>query len=706
MKFLESLKQLNIKILYSLLAATGLLITSFLIFSPYIPYSINFNVGDIAPTTIESPRYLEFESKSDLEKTIKLRQERAQLAEKIYSIDEETTKITQAKVISSFTKLKELRTQNQPIKNNPSFADITYVNTKELQAIKKLDNIAFSSIEYLTIKNTEQLLKTGINKINTANIKQTIYSNLEILDLDEIYKNFIFKIIINSLKPNLYYDEAKTLAAVEKEKESVSPFKTILKNKQQIILKNDIVTPEHIEILKALNIYGSRANIYQFISILILNFFLFLLLERFIYFFHYNPYYKSKKYFILIYIVSLIVLGFAKSIQEISILPNIFNFNFLIPIPLAAMLITLLIGPNISFISGILLSILITILNKSDFQLFIYLFLANSATLFTIYKKYTRTSLIASGYIVGILNVILVVTFGLFNEMQGFLWFAANITLAFVNGVVSSMLALAILPYFEGLFKITTKQQLLELSNLNHPLLKKLMLTAPGTYQHSLMVANFAETAAENIDANPLLARIGAYFHDVGKIKRPIFFSENQFSNENPHKTLSPRMSKIIIASHPKDGVEIAKKYKLPQVVKDIISEHHGTSLVSFFYSQVMKTEKTNTDKSIEKDFRYPGPKPSSKESGIIMLADSVEAAVRALEKPTPTKIENLINKIFKDKIDTGQLDQSPLSLQEINKIKESFLIVIKGISHNRLDYEEEIKNIISQNNKTNPSEK
>jgi cyclic-di-AMP phosphodiesterase PgpH len=693
----KPLRLINIKALYAILSVAGLLFLTTLVFSPFIPYSITLKIGDIAHTTIEAPRFIEFESIEDKQKTKQLRKKRTALVEKIYLPDENINKAIKSEIIGIFTNLKEFKNSKKNKQEYKIPEGINFLSKKQLASIARLDNMAFSSIEYLTIRNTEFFLTKGIETINTANIKHKIYKNLEILDLDKNYKEFIFDILINKLKPNLIYNEAATKTAIENERESIEHFKTVLKQGQQIILKHDLVTAKHIEILKALNIYGVKASLFKFAGLFLLIFLLFLLLERFIYYFYYNIVYTNKKYFILTYVIVLIIVVISLFTQKITLLPQFFNYYFLIPISLSTMLLCLLVTPHISLLCGTLISILVTIVYNLNFQIFIYLFFANCATLFAIYKKHTRSSLIVSGYIVGLFNMLMVITFGLFNEINDIFWFGGNMLLAFINGVVSSMLSLAILPYFESIFKITTRQTLLEISNLNHPLLKRLILTAPGTYQHSLMVANISESAAESIGANPLLARTGAYFHDIGKIKRPIFFAENQFSGENAHNTLSPRMSKLIIASHTKDGLELAVKYKLPPIIKDIITEHHGNSLVSFFYSQVLQTEEIKNTESIKEDFRYGGPKPSTKESGIIMLADSVEAAIRSIEKPTIAKIENLIEKIFQEKIEDKQLNDCPLSLREINTIKETFLTLFKGIYHNRLDYQEELENIIEQ---------
>ena len=360
------------------------------------------------------------------------------------------------------------------------------------------------------------------------------------------------------------------------------------------------------------------------------------------------------------------------------------------------MILSTLVTPNISMITGAVNALLISFMYGNDLDLFVYLFLSNCIATFSSYKKYRRSELIYSGYIIGVFNVLIVVSLLFFKGAIGLNVFFTTMMIAFFNGVISSMITLAILPYLETVFTITTNQSLLEICNLNHPLLKQLMLKAPGTYQHSLMVANLSEAAAESINADTVLCRVGAYFHDIGKMKRPIFFVENQFSIENPHKSLTPRMSKRIIASHVKDGIDLAQKYRLPQILQSFITEHHGTSLVSFFYTQAMQVEDQKLSQTIIDEFRYSGPRPSLKETGIVSLADSVEAAVRSMDRPTISKIEVLIEKIFNDKLSDNQLENCPLSMSEITTIKITFLKIFRGIYHTRVDYQDEIKQFSS----------
>jgi len=252
------------------------------------------------------------------------------------------------------------------------------------------------------------------------------------------------------------------------------------------------------------------------------------------------------------------------------------------------------------------------------------------------------------------------------------------------------VLTIGLLPFFESVFTLVTPLKLLEISNPNHPLLKKLLIEAPGTYHHSLMVGNLAEVATEDLGGNALLARAGAYFHDVGKLKRPDLFKENQFS-ENPHDRMTPNLSAVVITAHTKDGIEIATKYKLPLVIKDIIKQHHGTTLVAYFYYKALKSNEGEEikQKIKQETYRYEGPKPQSKEAAIVMLADSVEAAVRSMTEKTESKIEVLIRKIIKDKLDDGQLDKCQLTLADLDTIANSFMRVLSGYFHAREQYPE-----------------
>lgn len=273
-----------------------------------------------------------------------------------------------------------------------------------------------------------------------------------------------------------------------------------------------------------------------------------------------------------------------------------------------------------------------------------------------------------------------------------------------VNSVISTMLAMGILPYLERMFNITTNFRLFELSDLNSQVLKSLLLKAPGTYHHSILVANLAESAAETVSANSLLARVASYYHDIGKMNRPEYFVENQMDNDSKHSVIKTSLSVSILKSHIKEGVEMGKKYNLPSNVVDIIQEHHGNSLMIYFYHQA-KQESPDNGEPNKLDFSYPGPKPQTKEAAIIMLADAVEAASRSLAKPTPVRIEGLIKKIINNKFIDGELDDCDLTLMDLNKIANVFTRSLSTIFHSRVEYPEEREEVKDEEEDENISQ-
>jgi putative nucleotidyltransferase with HDIG domain len=246
-----------------------------------------------------------------------------------------------------------------------------------------------------------------------------------------------------------------------------------------------------------------------------------------------------------------------------------------------------------------------------------------------------------------------------------------------------------VLPYLEDMFGITTTFKLLELANPSQPLLRELQLKAPGTYHHSILVGNLAEAAAEAIGADALLVRVGSYYHDVGKTKRPYFFIENQLGMANQHDRISPRLSALVITAHVKEGLEMAREHKLPAILQEFIATHHGTSLVSYFYHQAVQAEGQRQVQ--EEHFRYPGPRPRTRETGIVMLADGVEAACRSLKTPTPEQIEQMVRKIVDKRLADGELSEAPLTLKEIEKISAAFIRILTGLFHHRIEYPDQV---------------
>jgi putative nucleotidyltransferase with HDIG domain len=299
-----------------------------------------------------------------------------------------------------------------------------------------------------------------------------------------------------------------------------------------------------------------------------------------------------------------------------------------------------------------------------------------------------RTALVRAGLWIGAVNATTALALDLLGASEPRLMLVTfDAFCGYASGLLATMVASILLPLFEWLFEITTSIKLLELSNLNLPLLKQLAERAPGTYHHSIMVGLLAEAGAEAIGGDALFARVACYYHDIGKSVRPSYFIENQSYMENRHDRLSPKMSSIVLANHVKQGIELARQHKLPPRIISIIPQHHGTGLMKYFYYKARKAADDSDSHALEQEFRYPGPKPQTKEAAIIMIADSVEAAARTVQEPTPPKLRNMIDMIIARIRDDGQLDECDITLREMRVVAESFVRTLMGIHHHRITY-------------------
>jgi hypothetical protein len=364
--------------------------------------------------------------------------------------------------------------------------------------------------------------------------------------------------------------------------------------------------------------------------------------------------------------------------------------SYFIPLAGMGMLITLLVGFNAGFMSVVIVGTLIAFLMAGKIEVFFVLLTGGKAGMLAIRGLRRRARILVAGLLVGAAKALAIVSIGLINGMEHVV-LAKDAAWGVASGIFSGFLVMGLLPFFEHVFKVPTNISLLELSDLNHPLLKKLAMEAPGTYHHSIMVGNLSEAACDSIGANSLLARVGAYYHDIGKIPKAEYFSENEMGAGSKHEKLAPSMSALIISKHVKEGVEIGRQHKLNSEIIDFIRQHHGDSLIAFFYQKAL--EKAGDASELkEENFRYPGPRPQTKERAIVLLADAVEASSRALEDPTPSSIRNLVKKIINNKFIDGQLDECDLTLRDMHNIAKSFERVLMGMFHVRVPYPEEPK--------------
>ncbi len=481
------------------------------------------------------------------------------------------------------------------------------------------------------------------------------------------------------IQPNLVLDTEKVNLARQEAYDSVEPVRIM--QGEIIVRKGDVVRPEHVKLLTDVGMiktgrdYGVLAGMTLAVLAMLAFMGFFVYQER-------PSVLQNGTQLALVGSVLVAMLAIGKLFSMIN-WPEIAYLN---PSALLGLLLTLLIDARVASVATIVMAVFLGLVWEMNWVVTVLALVGGLVAVLSVSKVSQRGDVMRAGFIVGGVNVFLLIALGLAGQN---IELVIHSYVGLLAGVLASVVTIGVLPYLESLFKITSPIRLLELSNPNHPLLRRLMLEAPGTYHHSILVGNLAEAAAESIGGDGLLARVGSHYHDIGKLRRPYFFVENQVGKDNPHDKMAPSLSTLIITSHVKDGVELASEFKLPPVVTQFIAQHHGTDLVRFFYHRAC--EASEDDSIEERDFRYLGPKPQGKEVAIVSLADATEAAVRSISKPNPGKIEGLVRKIIKDRLNSGELDESDLTFQDMDRIANAFTKVIMGMFHSRVEYPEQI---------------
>jgi putative nucleotidyltransferase with HDIG domain len=499
------------------------------------------------------------------------------------------------------------------------------------------------------------------------------------------------------LSPTLLYQERETTEGREAAAAQVRPVETQIRQGKTIVRVGEEVTETvgaHLEALR--NLQRPRSVVAQ-----LLGFFFFVAVFLYTiwrYFVYYQTRHRKIRNHTLLIVV--IVAGVLVAMRLMTALADILGermtlesfkdpstLYYAMPFAFGAVLVALLVDINLGIIVSMMIGSLIGLF-YGDIYLSAYVLMGSFAGIYSIRQYKDRAAILKAGLTIGIANFAALIGIGFLQQHPFTLAaVAGKAGIALTGGMLTSALVSMLLPALEALFKITTDIRLIELSNLNAPVLRRLSVDAPGTYHHSLMVGNLAEAAADAVEANPLLVRVGAYYHDIGKMLKPEYFVENQLFGINKHENLSPSMSCLIIASHVKDGLELAKEIGLAQRIRDMIPQHHGTRVMTYFYQKAKDLHEVQNQEVLETDFRYPGPKPQSKEAAIIMMADSVEAASRTLSNPTAVQIQGMINRLVDAIVADSQLDECDITMRDIRLVKLSFFKVLTGLYHRRIDY-------------------
>jgi putative nucleotidyltransferase with HDIG domain len=486
---------------------------------------------------------------------------------------------------------------------------------------------------------------------------------------------------------NTFYNAARTEEARQQARDNTPPVKVTIQKGEIIVRAGSLVLPDDIE---ALDAYGLRQQAIRWqlvVSSVALAVIVTVLLELLI--FRLQPSLWSRgRASAIVFLLIAIFVALSRLMLPFpdSVVP------YLYPLPALSMILSILFGPALGMALGIIVGLVAGYVSGGSLEITVYLLVGTLMGAMSLGQAERLKTFLRAGLSVALTNAVVILLFGLLSPEQDLLKVTINTLVGLVAGGMATSLALAAFFLLSALLDVITPFQLMELSRPTHPLFRQLLLKAPGTYHHTLLVANMAEEAAEQIGADGLLTRVGTYYHDIGKTARPYFFTENRVGKVNPHDRLDPRISAQIIISHVVDGLELAEKYRLPSAIRAFIPEHHGTSTTLAFYRMAVTAAGDDAESVREEDFRYPGPKPQSRETAIVMLADGCEARVRSAEPGSVEEIDRIIEESISARLESGQLDESDLTLRDLKEIHAAFLSVLKGVFHPRVKYPEPVK--------------
>lgn len=696
---LNSYKFLHI-FLYSILAV----ILFVALYSNVKPETLDIELFTVSDQTIYAPTTVE-----DKVETERKQQEAYDSVEDQYVLKKEISEKQVDLVSSIFDTVIEVRKEEEKEKEkgNEEGASTTTSNEKIEKIRGKLTDSINKKIPADTfvslVETSEDELELAKDAVVTA-VNNIMSKEIPIVQLTEAKKQVEDELQYTSLRPEVS-ESATTLArfaitpnyvfdleATEEQRQlAVDSVKEAQIKQGQILVEEDELINR--EVYRKLGLVGLLDDHQSFKPFLGLGLFILLILAAVVYFFEKKDSPISRKnnsllLYCLIFAITILLMKIVSLFQKIDYT----HIGYIVPVAMGVMLVKLLLNERLAILTSMIFAVCGSVIfnegitGNFNFSIGIYYLFGCLAGVLFLGEHNLRSKILQAGLFVAGVNVlaltaIMLIRNGGYSNME----ISSYFVMACASGLVSSVLTIGFMPFFETGFGILSTMKLIELANPNHPLLRKILTETPGTYHHSVMVANLSESACEAIGANGLLARVAAYYHDIGKTKRPQYFIENQMNIENPHNKLSAQLSKNIIISHVTDGVEMLRKHKMPKEFVDIAEQHHGTTLLKYFYHQAKQTN----DSIYEEEFRYPGPKPQTKEIAIISIADSVEAAVRSMSNPTPEKIEKLVRSIISDRLQDNQLDECDITLKELDIIAKSFCESLKGIFHSRIEYPE-----------------
>ncbi|MBM4762333.1 HD family phosphohydrolase [Bacillus sp. B15-48] len=676
------------------------------------PEKLDLNLFSIADQTVRSPITVE-----DKVNTEKKRQEAVDQVQDVYIVKKEYTQNQVDLITSIFDSVTEVNNeidaerkerqseQTGEVTQSPVIViedKLTRVKEKLTESVTDdVSNQAFTAMlqarpdelsiaKDLTVTAVNHVMSRRIPADGVENAKKQVEEELKFASIHANLRNAIIELGRFAIIQNEFYDPKATEELRQQASDGVDPVKIL--EGQIIVEEGQLISRDIYQQLELAGLLDNENSLKPFVGLAMLIFII--LCAVFLLFDEMSKKEKKQKQlliFSLIFISAFLVMKLLSLFTDYKYS----EIGYVFPAAMGPMLIKILINERLAIFQTIILGICGSIIFNQgitgtlNVTVAFYIIVSGLSGILYLRHQNQRSKILQAGLFISMVNLFVIISLALLRNTQySGIEYGINLLVAILSGIGSAVLTIGLLPFFEAGFGVLSTMKLIELSNPNHPLLRKILTEAPGTYHHSVMVANLAESACEAIGANGLLARVGCYYHDIGKTKRPQFFIENQMNIENPHDKLSPMTSKNIIIAHATDGAELLRKNRIPKEIIDITEQHHGTTLLKYFYHKA----KQHDDDVKEADFRYPGPKAQTKESAVIGIADSVEAAVRSLANPTHEQIETLVKNIITDRLQDGQLDECDITLKELHTVGESFGETLKGIFHSRIEYPDTTK--------------
>ncbi|MDI3270025.1 MAG: HDIG domain-containing protein [Bacillota bacterium] len=657
-------------------------VTTLLLASGFSPAAVAVRLGQPTQEAIKAPRDF-----IDRPATRKLQEEAMAKVQDVYTLDEGVASQVLRQVTGVLDTVEKVRQGNGTLEEKVTAlrgALPTDPGDLTARTLLEMSDSEWSAFRQDLLSLVQHQMDQGIHPESLDTFRRDASATIITWPNPRPALSFATDVVNAYLRPNVLVDEAKTQAARQEAKDAVKP--VVIVKGQTIVPDGHVITEEDLERLKDAGLLEGGRGAGVWLAALLVALLLEVLVALYIYHFQPALWQSLRRLTLLALIVGAILLAIW-AVRGVS--------GYLAPVPWAGMMAAILLGPEVALLAVLYEGLAAGLLFDHDVRFAFVGILAGFAAVYSVRRVDQRGAVTRGGVMAALAAMGAILGLELVAGKEAFLnpLFWRDMALGAGMGLASGILTLGSVPFLENSFGILTNLRLLEFSDPNHPLLRRLLLEAPGTYHHSLMVANLAEAGTEAIGGNALLARVGAYYHDVGKLRRPYFFVDNQFQGINPHENLAPSLSARIIINHVKDGVELAREYHLPEEIIAFIRQHHGTMRVGYFYQKAKEAQEGEVEEEL---FRYPGPRPRTKETAVVMLGDGVEASVRSLKDPTPEKMEQQVRRIIKERLEEGQLDEADITLRDLDVLARSFTRILMGMHHQRVPYpsqiEEELK--------------